>query len=228
MTSNLCGARRRKCRGCERRFDRTERALDVCPDCGEARACRNRTNAANGRCRFHGGRSPAPGVEHPNWRHGLRSKAARDLTSFMGGKLEHVGASLAESDSLADATHVVRTLLAYYVSQLDEEKALKTGTIENLLKLVDALRKCLETEQKNQASKAVTEAQLAVAIANMTRIIQELVPIEDHPRLRHLARQYFGVGQIRELEAVATVPPATADERERVRWGEHVQLRPRD
>lgn len=75
----------------------------------------------NGRCRFHGGMSPAPGPTNPNWKHGLYSKAIparlrdriaaadsdptilshrRDL-ALLDGRLEELLERLTEGGSMA-------------------------------------------------------------------------------------------------------------------------------
>lgn len=55
-----CGALLKQCRNCKRKYSATERGVAACPECGTPRGrCQSNKVFPNGRCKLHGGMTPA-------------------------------------------------------------------------------------------------------------------------------------------------------------------------
>jgi len=68
----LCSARKKRCAGCQYRFERGDRRLD-CPQCGRSRHCSQTVSYPGERCYFHA-RDSVRGIAHHNFKHGRYSR----------------------------------------------------------------------------------------------------------------------------------------------------------
>lgn len=87
----------------------------------------------NGRCRLHGGKQPAPGPSHPNWKHGRQSKFMEHLPQKLRASFL---ASIDDPDLLS-----VRNELALMDSRLHELlQRLQSGeTVERMRMLSETV-----------------------------------------------------------------------------------------
>lgn len=92
----VCNARRKRCKGCERRFtaEETQAGVENCPQCGQARGhCQAQAVTGSEKCRHHGGKS-LKGIAHPNFQGRGHTK------NFPKGLLDSYNRAMSDPDIL--------------------------------------------------------------------------------------------------------------------------------
>lgn len=95
-----CGGQRRKCPGCSRKYNKDERLLLACPECGRDRRCRSLQIEPSKRCKFHGGMTLS-GPDAPNYKGGRRAAPA------LPGFPKHVQQAFVDAQRSTDMTSIV-------------------------------------------------------------------------------------------------------------------------
>ncbi len=221
-----CNAPTKSCRKCGFRYP-PRREVDplrmtACPECQEPRPCRQRNLPdRGGRCRFHGGASLA-GREHPNFRHGGRSKY---LPVHLAGRYQEAvedpqlmelrgDAALLEvrlTQLLSEAVQPDWRLL--HESFLSVRRAAAAGDVKGMTRALDELRAIIErgfTEEKRwEEIGRITERRVRLIRAENQRLSDLQLTISQE-RLTILMAHLVNVIQdgLRELLAAGTPPPA--------------------
>lgn len=124
----------------------------------------------NGRCKLHGGKSPA-GTDSPHFRHGRYSQVFRQT---LAEKFLHASEDAKPLDLLPELA-VQRTMLSYAIEQADSKPKPKTEDLKVISSLTEDVVRTAATITKVRNDTALTVAEIRYIQNGMMRLLEKYV-----------------------------------------------------